>query len=78
MVVTVRQGVLKRPSYMMICKTPSITQRTSRTVFSTGSDSVVFCYSVVILLRVVIHDSKNSKSVPNVVIHYFSVVNHYV
>ena len=41
-----------------------------RTVFSTESDSVVFCYSVVNLLRVVIHYSKHSKSVRNVVIHY--------
>ena len=57
----------------------------SRTVFSTESDSVVFCYSVVNLLRIVIHYSKYSrsvhvhsdslltkycKSVQHVVIHY--------
>ena len=47
----------------------------SRAVFSTGSDSVVFCYSVVNFLRLVIHYSKYSKSVQNVVIHYISVVN---
>ena len=41
-----------------------------RTVFSTESDSVVFYYSVVNLLRIVIHYSKYSKSVQNVVIHY--------
>ena len=41
-----------------------------RTVFSTESDSVVFYYSVVNLLRIVIHYSKHSKSVQNVVIHY--------
>ena len=52
-----------------------------RTVFSTESDSVVFYYSVVNLLRIVIHYSKHSKSVQNVVIHYIfsseslSVVN---
>ena len=34
------------------------------------SDSVVFYYSVVNLLRIVIHYSKNSKSVQSVVIHY--------
>ena len=33
-----------------------------RTVFSTESDSVVFYYSVVNLLRVVVHYSKHSKS----------------
>ena len=32
----------------------------SRAVFSTGSDSVVFYYSVVKLLRIVIHYSKYS------------------
>ena len=42
----------------------------SRTVFSTESDSVVFYYSVVNLLRIVIHYSKDSKSVQNIVIHY--------
>ena len=42
----------------------------SRTVFSTESDSVVFNYSAVNLLRIVIHYSKYSKSVQNVVIHY--------
>ena len=42
----------------------------SRTVFSTESNSVVFYYSVVNLLRIVIHYSKYSKSVQNVVIHY--------
>ena len=41
-----------------------------RTVFSTGSNSVLFYYSVVNLLRIVIHYSKNSKSVQNIVIHY--------
>ena len=41
-----------------------------RTVFSTESDSVLFYYSVVNLLRIVIHYSKYSKSVQNVVIHY--------
>ena len=45
-------------------------QRTSGTVFSTESASVVFYYSVVNLLRVVIHYSKYSKSAQNVVIHY--------
>ena len=35
----------------------------SRTVFSTESVSVVFYYSVVNLLRIVIHYSKYSKSV---------------
>ena len=34
-----------------------------RTVFSTESESVVFCYSEVNLLRIVIHYSKCSKSV---------------
>ena len=34
-----------------------------RTAFSTESDSVVFYYSVVNLLRIVIHYSKHSKSV---------------
>ena len=34
------------------------------------SDSAVFCYSVVNLLRIVIHCSKYSKSVQHVVIHY--------
>ena len=42
----------------------------SCTVFSTESDSVVFCYSVVNLLRIVIHYSRYSKSIQNVVIHY--------
>ena len=42
----------------------------SRTVFSTESDSVVFYYSIVNLLRIVIHYSKYSKSVQNIVIHY--------
>ena len=52
-----------------------------RTKNSTESDSVVFYYSVVKLLRVVIHYSKYSKSVQNVVLHYIfsseslSVVN---
>ena len=52
-----------------------------RTVFGTESDSVVFCYSVVNLLRIVIHYSRYSKSEQNVVIHYIfsseslSVVN---
>ena len=41
----------------------------SRTVFSTESDSVAFYNSVVNLLRIVIHYSKYSKSVQNVVIH---------
>ena len=41
-----------------------------RTIFSTESDSVVFYYSVVNLLRIVIHYWKYSKSVPNVVIQY--------
>ena len=41
-----------------------------RTVFSTESDLVVFYYSVVNLLRILIHYSKHSKSVQNVVIHY--------
>ena len=41
-----------------------------RTVFTTESDSVAFYYSVVNLLRIVIHYSKYSKSVHNVVIHY--------
>ena len=41
-----------------------------RTVFSTESDSVVFYYSVVNLLRIVIHYSKYSKSVQNVATHY--------
>ena len=41
-----------------------------RTVFSTESDSVVFYYAVVNLLRIVIHYLKYSKSVQNVVIHY--------
>ena len=41
-----------------------------RTVFSTESDFVVFYYSVVNLLRILIHYSKHSKSVQNVVIHY--------
>ena len=50
----------------------------SRTVFSTESDSVVFYYSVVNLLRIVIHYSKDSITVQNVVIHdIFSLVNHY-
>ena len=49
----------------------------SRAVFSTESDSVVFYYSVVNLLRIVIHYSKYSKSVQNVEIHDISVVNHY-
>ena len=35
----------------------------SRTDFSTESDSVVFCYSVVNSLRIVIHYSKYSESV---------------
>ena len=49
-----------------------------RTVFSTESDSVVFCYSVVNLQCIVIHYSKYTKSV-----HFSkwfttcSVVNHY-
>ena len=42
----------------------------SRTVFSTESDSVAFYYSVVNLLRILIHYSKYSKSVQNVAIHY--------
>ena len=42
----------------------------SRTVFSTESDSVVFYYSVVNLLRIVMHYSKSSKAVQNEVIHY--------
>ena len=52
-----------------------------RTVLSTASDSVVFCYSVVNLLHIVIHYSKHRKSVQNVVNHYIfnseslSVVN---
>ena len=41
-----------------------------RTVFSTESDSVVFCYSVVNLLRIVIHYWKYSKSVQNAMIQY--------
>ena len=41
-----------------------------RTVFSTESDFVDFYYSVVNLLRILIHYSKHSKSVQNVVIHY--------
>ena len=42
----------------------------SRAVFSTESDSVVFYYSVVNLLCIVIHYWKYGKSVQNVVIHY--------
>ena len=42
----------------------------SRTVFSTESNSVVFHYSVVNLLRIVIHYSKCSKSIQRAVIHY--------
>ena len=42
----------------------------SRTVFSTESDSVVFYYSVVNLLHIVIHYSKYSKSAQSVMIHY--------
>ena len=41
----------------------------SRAVFSTQSGSVVFYYRVVNVLRIVIHYSKYSKSVQNVVIH---------
>ena len=41
-----------------------------RIVFSTESDSVAFYYSVVNLLRIVIHYLKYSKSVQNVVMHY--------
>ena len=39
----------------------------SHTVFSTESDSVMWCYSVVTLLRIVIHYSKHS--IQSVVIH---------
>ena len=42
----------------------------SVTVFSTESDSVVFYYSVVNILRIAILYSKYSKSVQNAVIHY--------
>ena len=49
----------------------------SRTVFSMDSDSVVFYYPVVNLLRIVIQYSKYGKSIQNVVIHYILVVNHY-
>ena len=48
----------------------SIPKGPFRTLFSTESDSVVFYYSVVNLLPIVIHYSKYSKSVQNVVTHY--------
>ena len=41
-----------------------------RTVFSTESDSVVFYYSVLNLLHIVIHYLKYSKSIQSVAIHY--------
>ena len=41
----------------------------SCSVLSTESDSVVFYYSVVNLLRIVTHYSKYSISVQNIVIH---------
>ena len=49
---------------------PAVPKGPSRTVFTTESDSVVFHYSVVNLLRIVIHYSKYNKSVWNIVIHY--------
>ena len=47
---------------------PGKPKGSSRTVFST--ESVVFYYSIVNLLHTVIHYSKYSKSLQNVVIHY--------
>ena len=49
---------------------PGLPKGPFHTVFSTESDSVAFYYSVVNLLRIVIHYLKYSKSVHNVVIHY--------
>ena len=49
---------------------PPFPKQPSRTVFITESNSVVFYYSVVNLLRIVIRYSKYSKSLQNVVIHY--------
>ena len=47
----------REPGDLERCKRHTLPKGPSRTVFSTESDSVVFCYSVVNLLRIVIHNS---------------------